>query len=362
LRARRELRSMSFAFAGFSLALLLQILQQPAAMPFNVLATGALQLGAAWFITQAIAIRQGVRPDGRLAAVFGGAVLVVLGHYAWMEPDAHARQHVLNFGLGLQLALPLWRLPRAKPASGWDCLLLWVFVVFALSFFARTLLVAPHAPSTAALRAGGEWLDISSSWMALQLSLLVFGLLFAMLFLAVAVRDTVQELHEERDRDPLTGLLNRRAFTEAVRRRLAEQPHLTAAVLVCDVDHFKRVNDGWGHAAGDEVLQRFARLLLRSTRQQDLVARFGGEEFVALLPRADPVAAQRITQRIREQLRMTGFSALPDDMRITVSFGVAWMEPGRPLEQALACADAMLYEAKRAGRDRVRLVQEPGKV
>jgi diguanylate cyclase (GGDEF)-like protein len=83
---------------------------------------------------------------------------------------------------------------------------------------------------------------------------------------------------------------------------------------------------------------------------------------VALLPRADPVAAQRITQRIREQLRMTGFSALPDDMRITVSFGVAWMEPGRPLEQALACADAMLYEAKRAGRDRVRLVQEPGKV
>ncbi len=357
LRARRELRSMSFAFTGFSLALLLQILERPAAVPVNALTTAALQLCAAWFITEAMAIRQGVRPDAPLAAVFGGAVLVVLGYYAWAVPDAQARQHVLNFGLGLQLALPLWRLPRRHPCTGWDRLLLWVFVVFALSFFVRTLWVTPRAASVSD-SAAGEWLGISSSWMALQLSLLVFGLLFAMLFLAAAVRDTVQELHEERDRDPLTGLLNRRAFKEAVQRRLAEQPQLSAAVLVCDLDHFKRVNDGWGHAAGDEVLQRFARLLLRSTRQQDLVARFGGEEFVALLPHADPLAAQWITRRIQTQLRLMGFSALPDDIRITASFGVAWMAQGQTLEQALARADAMLYEAKRAGRDRVRLVPQ----
>ncbi|CAB5707964.1 Probable diguanylate cyclase YcdT [Delftia tsuruhatensis] len=350
---------MSFAFAGFSLAQLAQILGLPAAMPLNVLVTAALQLGAAWFITQAIAMRHSVQPDGRLAAGLGGAVLAVLGYYAWMQPDVHARQHVLDFGLGLQLALPLWRLPRERPVGGCDRLLLWVFVVFALSFLVRTLMVVPRAvPAAEAGPAGGEWLGASSSWMALQLSLLVFGLLFATLFLALAVRDTVQALHEERDRDPLTGLLNRRAFREAVQRLRAEQPGLSAALLVCDVDHFKRVNDGWGHAAGDEVLQRFARLLLRSTRQQDLVARFGGEEFVALLPGADPRAAQSVTRRMRNQLRLTGFSALPDDQRITASFGVAWLEPGQPLEQALARADAMLYEAKRAGRDRVRLARE----
>ncbi len=357
LRARRELRSMSLAFTGFSLALLLQVLERPAAVPVNALATAALQLCAAWFITEAMAMRQGVRPDAPLAAVFGSAVLAVLGYYAWVVPDAQARQHVLNFGLGLQLALPLWRLPRRHPGTDWDRLLLGVFVVFALSFFVRALWLTPPGASPPA-DAASEWLGISSACLAKQLSLLVFGLLFAIVFLAAAVRDTVQELREERDRDPLTGLLNRRAFKEEVQRRRAEHPQLSAAVLVCDLDHFKRVNDGWGHAAGDEVLQRFARLLLRSTRQQDLVARFGGEEFVALLPRADPLAVQSITRRIQTQLRLMGFSGLPDEVRITASFGVAWMAPGQTLEQALARADAMLYEAKRAGRDRVRLVKE----
>ena len=79
---------------------------------------------------------------------------------------------------------------------------------------------------------------------------------------------------------------------------------------------------------------------------------------MALLPRADPLAVQSITRRIQTQLRLMGFSGLPDEVRITASFGVAWMAPGQTLEQALARADAMLYEAKRAGRDRVRLVKE----
>src|SRR5256885_16694616 len=130
-----------------------------------------------------MAIRQGVRPDAPLAAVFGGAVLVALGYYAWAVPDAQARQHVLNFGLGLQLALPLWRLPRRHPCTGWDRLLLWGFVVFALSFFVRTLWGTPRAASVSASAAGG-WVGISSSWMGLQFGPLGFGPLVCQLFLA----------------------------------------------------------------------------------------------------------------------------------------------------------------------------------
>jgi len=357
LRARRELRSMSFAFTGFSLALLLQILERPAAVPVNALTTAALQLCAAWFITEAMAIRQGVRPDASLAAGFGGAVLVVLGYYAWAVPDAQARQHVLNFGLGLQLALPLWRLPRRHPCTGWDRLLLWVFVVFALSFFVRTLWVTPRAASVSA-SAAGEWLGISSSWMALQLSLLVFGLLFAMLFLAAAVRDTVQELHEERDRDPLTGLLNRRAFKEAVQRRLAEQPQLSAAVLVCDLDHFKRVNDGWGHAAGDEVLCHMARLIDSVVRPLGWVARLGGDEFAVLLAGTSAEQGMLLAQSLC--MAVQDWEGAHEGQRYLMgaSVGMVVLDARQhTVSSALRSADMACYAAKRKGRNRVEVLE-----
>ncbi|MBQ0958465.1 GGDEF domain-containing protein [Ideonella sp. 4Y11] len=155
-------------------------------------------------------------------------------------------------------------------------------------------------------------------------------------------------------RDPLTGLLNRRAMIERIEAegsRLARQGQ-SAAVLLLDLDHFKQVNDQHGHAVGDEVLRQCARKMLAALRQEDLMARWGGEEFLALLPGADRTAAMQAAQRLRAAVAAVQLATAPT-LRPTASIGWAPWSPSQPLAGAIAEADAGLYRAKSAGRDRV---------
>jgi diguanylate cyclase (GGDEF)-like protein len=155
--------------------------------------------------------------------------------------------------------------------------------------------------------------------------------------------------------DALTGLLNRRGFlemgeSEIERSRRSRRPF---CIVMADADHFKRVNDLHGHAAGDVALQRLANLLRTSLRGQDLVARWGGEEFVLLLPETDTHGATQVAESIRRSIALEplqlGDAALP----VTLSFGVAEHRLERGLEATIAHADAALYRAKAEGRDRV---------
>jgi diguanylate cyclase (GGDEF)-like protein len=149
--------------------------------------------------------------------------------------------------------------------------------------------------------------------------------------------------------DPLTGLLNRRGL-EAVEH--ADQA-LVGSVICADLDHFKDVNDRNGHAFGDRVLLVVADVLARAVRRGDSVARTGGEEFVVVLPGAPLVAAMRIAEKARATLASTDIDAPAGTVRITSSFGVAERRAGESHEEAVARADAALYAAKRAGRNRV---------
>ncbi len=155
--------------------------------------------------------------------------------------------------------------------------------------------------------------------------------------------------------DSLTGLLNRRGFlekgtTEIERSRRSRKPF---CVVMADADHFKRINDLHGHAAGDRALQLLGDLLRSSLRAQDLVARWGGEEFVLLLPETDThgatLVAESIRRRVVERPLASGELVLP----VTLSFGLAEHRPESNLEGTLAHADAALYRAKAEGRDRV---------
>lgn len=150
--------------------------------------------------------------------------------------------------------------------------------------------------------------------------------------------------------DPLTGLLNRRGLDA---HREAPRPAL-ASVIALDLDHFKSVNDRFGHATGDRVLLMVADVLESIVRRGDSVARTGGEEFLVVLPGAPIGAALRIAERARARIAERPVPAHPDgEVRITASFGVAELGPEEALEAATARADAALYEAKRLGRDRV---------
>src|SRR5262249_43276612 len=128
------------------------------------------------------------------------------------------------------------------------------------------------------------------------------------------------------------------------------------ALLLIDVDHFKRVNDGHGHLIGDEVLRALAAELRQQVRESDVVGRFGGEEFTVLLPGTDATGAESIAERLRASAARLSVAAADARIQVTVSIGVAVLGPhGSDLFELLAAADMALYRAKDAGRDQVRV-------
>jgi two-component system cell cycle response regulator len=153
--------------------------------------------------------------------------------------------------------------------------------------------------------------------------------------------------------DPLTGVGNRRRLDQAMAAEIARAARsgTKLCAFIADLDHFKRVNDTYGHEAGDNVLAAFGGLLRRSTRVTDIVARFGGEEFVMLLPDTELAQAVASAERIRAALAAERVEPLPDP--VTASFGVAELAAGETAAALMQRADKALYQAKQAGRNRV---------
>ncbi len=181
------------------------------------------------------------------------------------------------------------------------------------------------------------------------------------IMLVVSLEEMRRRLHELALTDPLTGLRNRRHFIQWAQRELdlADRHDLPVAMLLLDIDHFKLINDAHGHAVGDHVLVEIGKRCTATLRGTDLLARWGGEEFIALLPNTPEPLAQALAERLRGAVAAA--IALPQGgtVQATVSVGVAGRGAGaRPLvtlDALTQAADRALYDAKRQGRDRVRV-------
>ena len=156
--------------------------------------------------------------------------------------------------------------------------------------------------------------------------------------------------------DKLTGVLNRRGFGELATQNLAQarRDNSSIAIAAFDLDFFKAVNDGWGHEIGDQVIARFAKVLVANTRDADVVARAGGEEFAVLLPNCDAERAADFTERVRDALASDDHPDLPS---VHTSAGVAAAVAPATIETLLQEADNALYAAKRGGRNRTVVFQ-----
>jgi len=185
----------------------------------------------------------------------------------------------------------------------------------------------------------------------------------ALLGVAVQLRDAsseitlqqrVQSLHERATRDPLTGIANRAEFDRTLVRFVEThlEQSLPCALIICDIDHFKRINDKHGHQAGDEALVSFASLLANGCRPGDLVARYGGEEFVMLCADCDNTAATLKAESLRKQIASVSMPML-GGASITSSFGVTELQSGDTAETMLRRADRALLQAKERGRNMV---------
>jgi diguanylate cyclase (GGDEF)-like protein len=170
--------------------------------------------------------------------------------------------------------------------------------------------------------------------------------------------DAVRDSTELALTDGLTGLLNRRAFDREliVACARAERYQRDLTLIVLDIDHFKRLNDSYGHPAGDAVIRTVAMVLEEQSRRIDVAARIGGEEFALILPDTPPAAALRLAERLRQAVGRSGNEAIA----YTASFGVASAhEAGTHADALLQAADDALYAAKAAGRNCVRYAADP---
>lgn len=154
--------------------------------------------------------------------------------------------------------------------------------------------------------------------------------------------------------DPLTGTLNRRGFDrEFPEVRSGGDGASTLSVAMADVDHFKRINDGYGHAVGDEVLKAVGRILADAVRSDDAVVRYGGEEFLLVLPAVDREGALKVAERARSTIEHAVLHPAYEELRVTISIGVAQRRPGEARAELVERADAAMYRAKQQGRNRV---------
>ena len=170
------------------------------------------------------------------------------------------------------------------------------------------------------------------------------------------LRSSVAQTIELAITDGLTGLHNRRyldSHLQTLFERAASRQR-PLSLMMTDIDRFKRINDKHGHAVGDEVLREFARRLRKNVRGIDLACRYGGEEFVVVMPDTEQAVAERVAERIRHEIETLPFDGAAQPLDVTVSIGVASMSTGRDtLEALLKRADGALYEAKKTGRNRV---------
>jgi diguanylate cyclase (GGDEF)-like protein len=229
---------------------------------------------------------------------------------------------------------------------------------------------AAQAPITIADR---TWLlvvrDPGRPDVSLPLLIAVFGILLAALLGALVLiwsrNERMRNLQREASQDPLTGLKNRRRFQEDLRREMARsrRDRTTGALLTLDLDNFKRVNDTLGHPIGDRVIEEIAGVLGGRTRETDVLARIGGDEFAIILPNCDAQEARRVAESIATAIRehVPQPAEVP---RITISIGIALFGAGTEIDfdSILAEADAAMYAAKDAGRDGVRFAGQSSQV
>jgi diguanylate cyclase (GGDEF)-like protein len=221
---------------------------------------------------------------------------------------------------------------------------------------ARQVAVRAYLPSAVEEhRKNQAYLRVLEAGLLALVALMLLTLVLARPLLR-AFRWTEEQASEARI-DALTGLANRRALEEILSAEIsrAQRFEHDLALVVLDLDRFKEINDSFGHAAGDVMLRAVSRLLTSLARQGDTVARWGGEEFVVVLPETDLPGAQRFAERLRRTIELHEVG----DMKTSASCGVATMLPEDSAEQLLGAADRALYQAKSNGRNRTESAIRP---
>ncbi len=311
-------------------------------------ATGFIACGMVW---NAARIFHGRAPNWP-ALLFGAIAWVAA--VSLLDPSASTLRMLVGAGIvsvyASLTAAELWSERRKSLQRRWPALAVPAMhgCVLMLPILIGSLL-RPNDP----LFATSIWVTVFT----VELVLYAVGTVFV-IFMLVSER-TVIAHKTAASMDPLTGMFNRRGFAEACGRVIEREAKAgrPVTVMILDIDHFKSINDRFGHPAGDEMLKLFSTVVTSNLRISDLSGRIGGEEFAALLPCALEEGVL-VAERVREAFATSGVVVDEGPVDTTVSIGVAGGPAGTELEVLLAAADTALYQAKRGGRNRVEAAEE----
>ncbi len=287
------------------------------------------------------------RPTSWPGIVFGA--LVWMATLALFKPDAYALRVTIGAGIVAAYAAltanELWSERRKSFKRRWPTIVIPVMHGFVLML---PILLGDLLRDDDGSFADSIWVSV----FAIELVLYAVGTVF-IIFMLVSER-AVRAHKVAASMDPLTGIFNRRGFAEATTRIIEHEAAANRAVtvMIFDIDHFKSINDRFGHAAGDHILREFAQIVSNTLRMTDLCGRIGGEEFAALLPCAIDEALNA-AERVRGAFEASDLAVDGVPIETTVSIGVAGGPAGTELDVLLAAADTALYQAKRSGRNRV---------
>ncbi len=352
-RRALDITTLGFLLLGLSLGGVVFVGPTLSLFSQSIIAAGTL--ASTVLFASGLALLTGEKP---LAPTLTYALLGAAALLATLGPmgDTWLLSRALALGLALTSTLMAFKTRRflLHPRDGTELTVGWAMALLAASGWLRTVYtwVATEPPPTHLLHL--------PDWLASPFAVLygMFPILVATLLLSVVNARLRKQLNTKASTDELTGVLTRRALRELAPAAIAQQRNEQSmtAVLMLDLDHFKHINDHFGHASGDLVLQRSGPILQAQLRAPALLARYGGEEFVVLVPVPELHVARQVAERLREAVATTRWLAVDGrTMTVTLSVGVALMGEHEDLDTALQRADEALYRAKNDGRNQVQV-------
>ncbi len=350
-RARLHVAAFAYCYAALGLGVMINIFIFQAVTPWGIVAYHALSMSGLIALLWGTGHRMGLKTPilAYAASVVFTAVLL------WLTIAAGERDALMmaqNINSSLLMVLAAQNLWYAGSRRITDRALIWVLIAMATFGFTRPLLTVFSS------RLFGPGEEGAALLLAVHvLALAIFLTLQAIALIAIVLDDKSETEREAATLDPLSGLPMRAKFEEEalVLQQQAREQGAALSLIIVDIDHFKRINDTHGHAAGDQVIAAIGRLLAGALRPKDLCGRIGGEEFCMIAFKCDGDGAKSLAGRLRSAINRLMVPWSTQELRVTASFGAAQWQPHEPYGEAFKRADAALYEAKRAGRDCVML-------
>lgn len=335
------IRSLCFGIFYFAFSLENPVLRYSA----NIFLLFAIVL-----LSIALSNRRGRPPRFGALLAIGALTLGPLNYYQFVEPNLLVRVIILNSGLALLSLLMLPDVARTARRTPVEQVLLGLLLVSCAGYLLRPLFLIASGAS-------GQRFE-GSYWLVVSISDALICAMTAVGIFAVIASDVMDGIKSDALTDALSGLFNRRGFEPRALRAMERQADgKSVALILGDLDHFKSINDQFGHTSGDLIIRRFSGVLKDKAPGGAILARLGGEEFAIMLPPGASVSAVELADEIRTTFKKIAPDILSGEVSPTVSFGVAIARKDENLQALIERADRALYKAKGDGRDCVSVAK-----